>query len=455
MYSVEDWTSWCNEKYRCTRCHNNDNPVDDMLMKRREFENDTGRTLGEVELEAFRENVPRLINCIKCYQKYHYFNNEPENTWIALEDAEILVHSYAIQRYVDTIITPLSTLLTDAFMPKIDAASVKIDNLLSSIRETNNCAEYQIIDNGEVEPEMSSIDTKIEPDCYELLASEKLTEMIDKMRNGIDVTVDEREKWVKKAIERNMIPAELTSENEFMLQIGRMMNILHSPIFRAVLSKTRCWLSLEKSQEYPSEMAVYECAGVWKEQTFAGDYRWEYGTNCSSFVIRSIQKLLNGGTLRGQGSDIHRGPWHFPFIGEKQRAFEEKYNVRVVLITYKGYWSTSRYLRIFPCNKPDSVLRFSYKSTRSFNISMGYPSNFEKYEQMELDIIGKDETMKVTSEKMNESTYKRTMEPDEEGGKALVWTANYRPSFDDINCFDCLKGPLPDMSYCSEFHEMC
>ncbi|CAJ0585407.1 unnamed protein product, partial [Mesorhabditis spiculigera] len=186
-----------------------------------------------------------------------------------------------------------------------------------------------------------------------------------------------------------------------------MMNILHSPIFRGVLSRISGCLALKNGQEYPSEMAVYECAGVWKELLLRGNYRRKDGINCSSFVIRSIQKLLNGGTLRGQGFDIHSGPWHFPFIGEKQRDFEEKYNVLIVLITVEGLGSTDRYLCIFPCNKPDTFLCFWYKSTGYFHISMDSPDNIDKYEQMELGIIPKDETMKVTSEKINEWTYKR------------------------------------------------
>ncbi|CAJ0584512.1 unnamed protein product, partial [Mesorhabditis spiculigera] len=167
----------------------------------------------------------------------------------------------------------------------------------------------------------------------------------------------------------------------------------------------------------------------------------EDGINFSSFIIRSIQKLLNGGTSVGEGHNIHSGPWHFPFI--------------VVLITYEGYESTDRYLWIFPCNKRDTFLCLYYEWDRYFDFSMGSPSDFEKYEQIQLGIIPKDETMKVTSEEINEWTYKRTMEPKTEGGKPIVWTANYRPTFDDINFFDCLKGPLPDMSYCHEFDEMC
>ncbi|CAJ0570239.1 unnamed protein product, partial [Mesorhabditis spiculigera] len=438
--------SWCTEKYRCTRCPNNDNPVDDILMKRREFENDTGRLLAEVDFEVFRENMPRLINCIRCYQKHHFFNDEPVNTWIALEEAQSVL-----------------------------------------------------------EPEMSSVATMAELDFIEHIASDKLVEMIDKMREGKEVTVDEREKWVKKAIERKMIPAEFTSEYGFDLYMGirgdgwktehrfvkgktdlqkvycsfieglgnirkenqeinlffisaksceisRMINILHAPIFRGVLSKTSGCLALNNSQEYPSEMTVYEWAGVWKQLTLGGDYRIKAGINFSSFVIRIIQKLLNGGTSGGVGYSIHRGPLHLPFIGEKQRDFEEKYNVRIALITHEKDGSTSRYLRIFDFNKHDT-LSLRYGSDRYFNISMGSPSDSSKYEQMQLGIIAKDETMKVTSEKINESTYKRTME--KEGGKPLVWTANCRPTFDDINCFDYLKGPLPDMSYCTEFDEMC
>ncbi|CAJ0570263.1 unnamed protein product, partial [Mesorhabditis spiculigera] len=402
MYSVEDWKSWCTEKYRCTRCHNNEKPVDDMLMKRREFENDTGRTLGEVELEVLRENVPRLIHCIKCYQKYHYFNNEPENTWIPLEEAFVLVHSNAIQQ-----------------------------------------------------PEMSSVATMIELDFYEHQVSEAFVEMVDTMSEGKEVTVDEREKWVKKAIERKMIPAQFTSEVGFQLDIGRMMNILHSPIFRGVLSRTSGQLALGKSQEYPSEMAVYECAGAWKRLELWGAESRKDGINCSSFVIRSIQKLLNEGTSQGNGFYIHSGPWHFPFIGEKQKAFEEKYNVRVVLITYEGERSTIRSLCIFHCNKPNTRLFLYYKSNRYFDISIGSPSDIDKYEQMQLGIIAKDETRKVTSEKINESTYKRTVAPETQWNNARVWTANYRPTFDDINSLDYLKGPLPDMSYCREFDEMC
>ncbi|CAJ0585355.1 unnamed protein product, partial [Mesorhabditis spiculigera] len=224
------------------------------------------------------------------------------------------------------------------------------------------------------------------------------------------------------------------------------MNILHSPIFRGVLSRTNGGFAVENSQEYPSEMAVYEWVGVWKHLTLRGDWSREDGINFSSFIIRSIQ---------GTGWDIHDGPWHLPFIGEKQRAFEEKYNVRIALITYEGDESIRRYLCIFDCNKRDTFLCLYYASARYFHIYMGFPFDFEKYEQMQLGIIAKDETMKVTSEKINEWTHKRTMEPKKEGGKPLVWTANHRPTFDDINCFDYLKGPLPDMSYCHEFHEMC
>ncbi|CAJ0584536.1 unnamed protein product, partial [Mesorhabditis spiculigera] len=237
-----------------------------------------------------------------------------------------------------------------------------------------------------------------------------------------------------------------------------MMNILVSPIFRGVLSRTRCWFSLSSNKEYPSERAISEWAGVWKELNCFGDRSRNDGINFSSFVIRNIQKLLDGGTSGGKGFDIRDGPWHLPFIGEKQMALEEKYNVRIVLIAFKGHQSTGQVYRslcIFDCNKPDTLRCLRYDSARYFNIYMGSPSNMEKYEQMQLGIMAKDETMKVTSEKINEWTYKRTMEPEEEGEEPWIWTANYRPTFDDINCFHCLKGPLPDMSYCSEFHEMC
>ncbi|CAJ0584503.1 unnamed protein product, partial [Mesorhabditis spiculigera] len=291
------------------------------------------------------------------------------------------------------------------------------------------------------------VDGKCEPEPTieaQLEASAELVEIVDKMREGKEVTVEE--KWVKKAIERKMIPAEFTSEDGFQLDITRMMNILHSPIFRGVLSRTRGWLSLQNSQEYPSEMAVYECAGVWKELLLWGNDSGEDGINCSSFAIRNIQKLLNGGTSEGRGFDIHRGPWHFPFIGEKQKAFEEKYNVRIALITHERDESTDRLLSIFPCNKPETLLSLGDGSERYFEISMASPFDIGKYEQMELGIMAKDETMKVTSEKINEWTYKRTMEPEEEGEEPWIWTANYRPTFDDINCFHCLKGPLPDMA---------
>ncbi|CAJ0584525.1 unnamed protein product, partial [Mesorhabditis spiculigera] len=390
--------SWCAQTFRCTRCHNNDNPVDDMLMKRREFENDTGRQLAEVDLEVFRENMPRLINCIRCYQKHDFFNDEPVNTWIALEEAQILVHSNIIQNWVAENTAPLSTNIA-------------------------TMADYPM-------------------DFCEHIASDKLAEMIDKMREEKEVTVDEREKWVKRAIERQMIPAEFTSGH------GRMMNILHSPIFRGVLSRTSGWLALQNSQEYPSEMAVYEWAGVWKKLVLWGNRSIKDGINFSSFIIRNIQKLLNGETSGGQGFHIHSGPWHFPFIGEKQRAFEEKYNVRIALITYEGderdleFYSNLRYLWIFPCNKPDTLLYLGYECNRYFSISMGSPSDCSKYEQMQLGITAKDETMKVTSEKINESTYKRIVAPESESGayESKIWTANHRPTFDDINCFGYLKG---------------
>ncbi|CAJ0585408.1 unnamed protein product, partial [Mesorhabditis spiculigera] len=255
-------------------------------------------------------------------------------------------------------------------------------------------------------------------------------------------------------VSAELVPAEFPSEYGFELRISQMMNILHSPIFRGVLSKTHCWFSLDNDNEYPSEMAVYEWAGVWKKLVLWGNRLRVDGINCSSFVIRNIQKLLNEGTSEAKGLHLHDGPWHFPFIGDRQMDFEEKYNVRIVLITPED---GRRYLSIFHCNKPDTFLSLLYQSNRCFNISMRSPYNIDKYEQMQLGIIAKDEAMKVTSEKINEWTYKRTMEPETgwKNWETRIWTANYRPTFDDINCFDYLKGPLPDMSYCREFDEMC
>ncbi|CAJ0584502.1 unnamed protein product, partial [Mesorhabditis spiculigera] len=404
--------SWCNEKYRCTRCHNNEHLVDDLLMKRREFENDTGILLADVDLEVFRENVPRLINCIKCYQKYHHFTYEPENTWISLEEAQVLVHSNAIQRYVDTIITPLATLLSDAFRPK-----------------NRRCVWEKIG-----------------------VQAAELVETIDKMREGKEVTVAEKEKWVKKAVKKKIIPAEFTSEHGLRLYIGiregewksedfkgktdlqkvyysfieglgnirkddqqlwvsfsatkscdiiRMINILHSPPFREVLSKTRCMLSLSTNTDHPTETAVYEWAGVWKQLLFNGLSLSEDGINFSTFVIRSIQNLLNGGTSNSSGLHLHNGPWHFPFIGEKQRNFEEKYNVRIVLITVEGNESERRYLWILPRNKPNIAIYFIYDSDRYFKISMGSPSDIAKYEQAQLGIVAKDEEMKLGGEDLD------------------------------------------------------
>ncbi|CAJ0585396.1 unnamed protein product, partial [Mesorhabditis spiculigera] len=182
-------------------------------------------------------------------------------------------------------------------------------------------------------PETTNFETFYEADIQE---SAVLLEMVAKMREGEAKSCD----------------------------ISRMINILHSPIFRGVLSRTRVWLSLQNIQEYPSEMTVYECAGVWKQLVLRGNDSGEDGINCSSFVIRNIQKLLNEGTSEGWGLYIHSGPWYLPCIGEKQKAFEEKYNVRIVLITLEGYESIRRSLCIFHCNKPDTLLFLRYESTR-------------------------------------------------------------------------------------------
>ncbi|CAJ0584499.1 unnamed protein product, partial [Mesorhabditis spiculigera] len=331
---------------------------------------------------------------------------------------------------------------------------------------------------------------------FALEESDKLLEIVDKMMDGKDVE-DMKEKWVKKAIERKMIPAEFTSEEGFWLEIdimdggcrtshqftkgltdlqevycsfiqgiagsrknseflmlwfqpskpsdiSQMMTIFHSPPFRGIVSRSRCLLSL---------VAFYEWAGVWSSLGFTGD-RSKDGINFSSYVIRSLQKLLNGGSSGGSGDIIHRGPWYFPFIGEKQMAFEAKWNLLIVLITPEDR-SESKYLWIFQRNKPDVVLSISYTSRRSFKISTATSHYFEKYEQMQLGIIPKDNTTKIASVKKNEWTYQRIVEPERKGETPTIWTANYRPSFDDINCFDCLKGPLPDMSYCHEFSEIC
>ncbi|CAJ0584541.1 unnamed protein product, partial [Mesorhabditis spiculigera] len=552
MYSVEEMISWCAQKFRCTRCHENEH-----LM-------------------------PRLINCIRCYQKHHFFNDEPVNTWIALEEAQILVHSNAIQQSVDKIIIPLATQVGNTFEVEIGTVRQKVQKLMSSIKETRNCAEYimavnqhhdfclkchnylqqlerqiarerlgfqRLIGEGEVRlsaeiavqavPALNTVETAMGADftAYARPSVEIAVQAAPKMKSAATALGKDFNKYARpsneiatqaapqlktiavqtgkdlyasrkfaaqkapklQSVVAQGAPQKKTVEEMTTLQLGktsntryhppsvqpvvctsttttilnpdsnelqgsakscdisRMMNILHSPIFRGVLSRTSGWLALENSQEYPSEMAVYEWAGVWKKLVLWGNASIEDGINLSSFVIRNIQKLLNGGTSGGLGHNIHRGPWHFPFIGDKQRAFEEKYNFRIALITYEMDEGTNRYLCIFDCNKPDTLLCLYYKWNRYFLIYMGSPSDCSKYEQMQLGIIPNHETltMKVTSEKINESTYKRTVAPETEWNNARVWTANYRPTFDDINCFDCLKGPLPDMSYCHEFTEMC
>ncbi|CAJ0570919.1 unnamed protein product, partial [Mesorhabditis spiculigera] len=280
------------------------------------------------------------------------------------------------------------------------------------------------------EPEMHKISPMSDLDSNELTSSDELRKIVDKIGIGKEETVDDIEKWMKEVINAKLLPEEFTSEHGFRLEfrdmldelsfehefekgktdlhelycafiqtishraplytsfssaqssdISGMMNILHSPIFREVLSRTSCWFALLSNKRYPSEMDVYEWVGVWKDLTLWGNRSIKDGINFSSFVIRIIQKLLNGGTSEGEGNGIHHGPWHFPFIGEKQRAFEEKYNVRILLITYEG--REARWFWIFPSDKPDAALCLWYGSSRWFRIAMGSSSKCLKYEQME------------------------------------------------------------------------
>ncbi|CAJ0575577.1 unnamed protein product, partial [Mesorhabditis spiculigera] len=133
------------------------------------------------------------------------------------------------------------------------------------------------------------------------------------------------------------------------------MNILHSEPWRGLLSEIQGDLYFGKDSDYPSEKDVYEWAGIWKWLRLRGEYGREYGLNFSSFFLRGLQNMLNGEVAAAEAW-FHQGPWNFPFINEKELAFEEKYNVSVILITQEGYSPTKpSTFGIIRIEKPESI----------------------------------------------------------------------------------------------------
>ncbi|CAJ0586538.1 unnamed protein product, partial [Mesorhabditis spiculigera] len=233
--------------------------------------------------------------------------------------------------------------------------------------------------------------------------------------------------------------------------IRKLLNILSSPTWKTASLWGGGRFGFYNESDFPGEKDVYAWANAYPRLAF---YGFGKGINFTALVLKNLQKWVDGAEITHSFAQFHDGPWNFPFIGKKQEAFEKKYNVRIVMCENSSA-SKMRNIWFLRLNKPEEVVRLRYDSNRWFSIKTQPPPPEIKYEQHQLGIIDKTDNLKVTTLKLGDWKYQRTMEAEEPGGAPLISTISHRPTFDDVNSLRHLQGRLPDLSYCKEFREMC